>query len=652
MEGDPFAVVEAMAIEAFAVGAHEGVPLHPRRVPAGRGADRERDRGVDATAGSSATSTSSSGAAPAPTSAARRRRSSSRSRASAASRATSRRSRSRSGCSASRPRSTTSRRSSTCSLIVGDDGGAAAFRAIGTEGSTGPKLFCVSGNVARPGVYEVEFGVTLGELLELAGGVPRRPGAQGGPARRRGRRLRRPGGARHAADVRGDPRDRGDARLGRRDGLRRDGRHGRRAHAGSPSSSATSRAASASRAGSAPSARRSCSRGSRRRGGRARRARRRAGPPRARSARRCATRRSAASARRRARRSRARSASPELVAAVSGDGLSMDRDPAPDAASVPHAGEPPAAQPLTDILLRPAGPPEPPAGGAAGAGPGRPSSSRSTARPSPCPAGSTILDACRAAGHRHADALLPREPDAGQRLPRLRRRGHRLARPRAGVLAQGRGRDGRPDRLRARPPQPEDGPRVPRLVGRPVDRARPPQGYIERYGADPARYGPPAAPAAAGERDAHEAGHHHAAAGRRAPRPSHQPVKVDNDLYVRDYSKCILCYKCVEACGEDAQNTFAIAVAGRGFDARISTEAAVPAARLGLRLLRQLHRRLPDRRADVQVRVRHARRRDVGRERPDGDRDDLPVLRRRLRARAPRPGQHDRQGRRRRWTRR
>ena len=51
-----------------------------------------------------------------------------------------------------------------------------------------------------------------------------------------------------------------------------------------------------------------------------------------------------------------------------------------------------------------------------------------------------------------------------------------------------------------------------------------------------------------------------------------QPVKVDNELYVRDYSRCILCYKCVEACGVDAQNTFAIAVAGRGFDARISTE--------------------------------------------------------------------------------
>jgi predicted molibdopterin-dependent oxidoreductase YjgC len=52
-----------------------------------------------------------------------------------------------------------------------------------------------------------------------------------------------------------------------------------------------------------------------------------------------------------------------------------------------------------------------------------------------------------------------------------------------------------------------------------------------------------------------------------------QPVKLDNDLYVRDYSRCILCYKCVEACGVDAQNTFAIAVAGQGFDARISIVA-------------------------------------------------------------------------------
>jgi predicted molibdopterin-dependent oxidoreductase YjgC len=54
-----------------------------------------------------------------------------------------------------------------------------------------------------------------------------------------------------------------------------------------------------------------------------------------------------------------------------------------------------------------------------------------------------------------------------------------------------------------------------------------------------------------------------------------RPVKIDNDLYVRDYSRCILCYKCVEACGEDHQNTFAIAVAGRGFDSHISTELDV-----------------------------------------------------------------------------
>lgn len=47
--------------------------------------------------------------------------------------------------------------------------GAEAYAAIGTENSTGPKLFCVSGNVERPGIYELPFGATLGELLDLAG---------------------------------------------------------------------------------------------------------------------------------------------------------------------------------------------------------------------------------------------------------------------------------------------------------------------------------------------------------------------------------------------------------------------------------------------------------------------------------------------------
>ncbi len=78
--------------------------------------------------------------------------------------------------------------------------------------------------------------------------------------------------------------------------------------------------------------------------------------------------------------------------------------------------------------------------------------------------------------------------------------------------------------------------------------------YSEGYGADPGRYG---------ERDTQA-------------ESTSQPVKVDNELYVRDYAKCVLCYKCVEACGDDAQNTFAIAVAGRGFDAHIATEFDVP----------------------------------------------------------------------------
>jgi len=57
--------------------------------------------------------------------------------------------------------------------------GGKAFAAAGTERSTGTKLFCVSGHVARPGVYEVTFGVTLRQLLALAGG-PGGPGEAGG----------------------------------------------------------------------------------------------------------------------------------------------------------------------------------------------------------------------------------------------------------------------------------------------------------------------------------------------------------------------------------------------------------------------------------------------------------------------------------------
>lgn len=90
------------------------------------------------------------------------------------------------------------------------------------------------------------------------------------------------------------------------------------------------------------------------------------------------------------------------------------------------------------------------------------------------------------------------------------------------------------------------------LLGSSVDLTATPriEEWNRRYGADPARFGPEAATVA-------------------------QPVTRDNELYVRDYAKCILCYKCVDACGEQWQNTYAIAVAGRGFEAHISTEHAV-----------------------------------------------------------------------------
>jgi predicted molibdopterin-dependent oxidoreductase YjgC len=71
--------------------------------------------------------------------------------------------------------------------------------------------------------------------------------------------------------------------------------------------------------------------------------------------------------------------------------------------------------------------------------------------------------------------------------------------------------------------------------------------WMSVYGADPDRYGDEPARVA-------------------------EPVRIDNDLYVRDYAKCILCYQCVDACGEQWQQSFVIDIAGRGFDARVSTE--------------------------------------------------------------------------------
>jgi predicted molibdopterin-dependent oxidoreductase YjgC len=112
------------------------------------------------------------------------------------------------------------------------------------------------------------------------------------------------------------------------------------------------------------------------------------------------------------------------------------------------------------------------------------------------------------------------------------------------------------------------------LLGSSVDLSTTPRvdEWMAEYDAVPERFGAPATEDTS--RDVHEPGEHRPGDGGVAATVQ-QPDKVDNDLYVREYSKCILCYKCVDACGEQWQNTFAIQVAGRGFDSQISTEFAV-----------------------------------------------------------------------------
>lgn len=114
------------------------------------------------------------------------------------------------------------------------------------------------------------------------------------------------------------------------------------------------------------------------------------------------------------------------------------------------------------------------------------------------------------------------------------------------------------------------------LLASSVDTSTAPQlqAFLARYGGDPERFGPPQPPSLPGERDASTVGHHHCGDGSQRETVA-QPIKIDNELYVRDYSKCILCYKCVQSCGIEAQASFAIAIAGRGLAARVSTEFAV-----------------------------------------------------------------------------
>ena len=192
------------------------------------------------------------------------------------------------------------------------------------------------------------------------------------------------------------------------------------------------------------------------------------------------------------------------------------------------------------------------------------------------PEGSTILDACAAAGTEiptlcYGDTLTPRN---ACRVCMVEVEGSRTLVPSCsravepGMVVRTRGE--RVDHSRRM---------VLELLGSSVDLSTTPgvAEWMAEYRARPERFGDPAPPAGAGERAGRHAGHHEVPDGSRAA-TVHQPTAVDNDLYVRDYGKCILCYKCVDACGDQWQNTFAIAVAGRGFDAGISTEfdAALP----------------------------------------------------------------------------
>ncbi|MFI9838071.1 2Fe-2S iron-sulfur cluster-binding protein [Nonomuraea sp. NPDC051941] len=166
------------------------------------------------------------------------------------------------------------------------------------------------------------------------------------------------------------------------------------------------------------------------------------------------------------------------------------------------------------------------------------------------PEGSTILDACHAAGKDiptlcYGDTLTPKN---ACRVCVVEVEGARTLAPACSRKAEAGMKVGT-DTERARQSRKV----VLELLGSSVDLSTTPRAaeWAEEYGADPTRFGDDAATV-------------------------EQPAKVDNDLYVRDYSKCILCYRCVDACGDQWQNTFAIAVAGRGFDATISTEFEAP----------------------------------------------------------------------------
>ncbi len=186
------------------------------------------------------------------------------------------------------------------------------------------------------------------------------------------------------------------------------------------------------------------------------------------------------------------------------------------------------------------------------------------------PEGSTILTACNAAGKDtptlcYGDTLTPKN---ACRVCMVELEGSRVLVPSCSRKVQS-GMVVKTDSERVR----HSRRLVLELLDSSVDLSTTPRipEWKKRYDVDSDRYG-----RRAGEsltRDVHEPGEHHAGNGSVAATMA-QPDKIDNDLYVREYDKCILCYKCVDACGPQWQNSFAIQIAGRGFDSQISTEYA------------------------------------------------------------------------------
>ena len=140
--------------------------------------------------------------------------------------------------------------------------------------------------------------------------------------------------------------------------------------------------------------------------------------------------------------------------------------------------------------------------------------------------------------------------------------------------------------------------------------------WIEEYGADPERYGPPAPPFEAGERDRVRAGHHETPDGQ--PRRHRAPADEGRQRALR--ARLLEVHPLLQV-RRGLRHRLAEHVRHRRRRARVRRphrhRVRQPAARLRVRLLRQLHRRLPHRRADVQERVRPPRGRPLGREQAD-----------------------------------